>query len=883
MTINVKRTISALLAVVTAFGLVVFSPKASAYVFGDFTYTVYDGTATISGYKGSAEEVTIPSSINGYRVTKIRSYAFQNRTALKKVTVPDGVESIGRSAFSGCTSLATVSLPDSLTSIGVLAFNNTSLINGESNYVDRVLYIGHFLIIAKKDVAGSYTVKNGTVTIADNAFQNCALLSGVTLPDTLNSIGNSAFSGCTALKGFTIPSSVTTIGGRALYNCSGVKELSIPDSVKSVGGNAFYGTGLWNDASNWENGVLYIGKYLIKAKNDAASYFKIKEGTACIADGAFMNFTALRSVSIPKTVTDVVYSAFYNCSSLKKVFFSGTEEEWSSVRVEANNTKLTKAEFIFGDEGPDPVDPDNDFTYEASAGKLTITGYSGDGGDVDVPSEIGGRPVAYIGQSAFENCVDLTSVTLPEGVKGVGYCAFNGCSSLEEVFLPASVGRIESYAFGSCSSLTAINVNADNATFSSVDGVLYDKKVKTLIAFPAGLSEVEIPSGVTAIGERAFSECDGIVSVTVPEGVTDIGAEAFKGCASLENVSLPDSLTGIGEGAFLDCPAIEKFVIPDSVKEITASSFEGCDKLSEVKLPSGLTAIRKDAFKNCVALTAVDLPASVTVIGAYAFANCTALVELVLPESVKTIGSSAFENCSSIATVSAPVSLRSVGVDAFRRCSSLQTVYYAGSEGGWIERVDVASGNSALTDAEFVFAKKSAFSDVPDASYFADSVIWAVENGITEGTGKGRFSPDAGCTRGQVVTFLWRAEGCPEPSSGKNPFSDVSESDYFFKAVLWAVEKGIRKGTSITAFSPDATCTRGQIVTCLWRAVGSPEQKSVGNPFSDVNNSHYFAVAVLWALGENVTKGTTDSTFSPDNTCTRAQVVTFLCRALRKD
>ena len=143
------------------------------------------------------------------------------------------------------------------------------------------------------------------------------------------------------------------------------------------------------------------------------------------------------------------------------------------------------------------------------------------------------------------------------------------------------------------------------------------------------------------------------------------------------------------------------------------------------------------------------------------------------------------------------------------------------------------------------------------------------------------FSPGAGCTRAQVVTFLWRAAGEPQPKSENNPFADVQKGQYYYKAVLWAVEKGITTGTSPTTFRPDQTCTRGQIVTFLWRYFGEPEPKTGNNPFEDVKDSDYFYKAVLWAVENGITTGTTATTFRPEQTCTRAQIVTFLYRAMR--
>ena len=170
-----------------------------------------------------------------------------------------------------------------------------------------------------------------------------------------------------------------------------------------------------------------------------------------------------------------------------------------------------------------------------------------------------------------------------------------------------------------------------------------------------------------------------------------------------------------------------------------------------------------------------------------------------------------------------------------------------------------------------------AFTDVKRDSYCADAVQWAVANGITKGTDATHFSPNAGCTRGQVVTFLWRAAGCPQPTSKSNPFTDVRADDYFYTAVLWAVENGITNGTSAKTFSPDATVTRAQVVTFLWRANGQPAAGNSG--FADVSADKYYATAVAWAVSQRITTGTGFGVFSPDAACTRAQIVTFLYRA----
>lgn len=205
----------------------------------------------------------------------------------------------------------------------------------------------------------------------------------------------------------------------------------------------------------------------------------------------------------------------------------------------------------------------------------------------------------------------------------------------------------------------------------------------------------------------------------------------------------------------------------------------------------------------------------------------------------------------------------------------------------WLNELNV-NGCFALTNGlypEFAKAQEicpgSVFTDMPPEGHWAhDAIDWAIVAGITSGTSATTFSPNAGCTRAQVVTFLWRSAGAPEPTTTSNPFTDVAAGAWYYKAVLWASETRVTAGTSATTFSPNATCTRGQIVTFLWRFEKQPEATASNNPFTDVQAGAYYEKAVLWAAEVGVTAGTSATKFSPNATCTRAQIVTFLYRAV---
>ena len=185
-------------------------------------------------------------------------------------------------------------------------------------------------------------------------------------------------------------------------------------------------------------------------------------------------------------------------------------------------------------------------------------------------------------------------------------------------------------------------------------------------------------------------------------------------------------------------------------------------------------------------------------------------------------------------------------------------------------------GSAVTVQASFIKGSGGVFADVYDNAYYADAVKWALDKGITNGKGNSLFGSQDDCTRAQIVTFLWRAAGSPAPKMSFNPFSDVSADAYYYQAVLWAVENGITGGTGNGLFSPDSTCTRGQSVAFLHRSAGSPAAS--GSSFSDVSASSYYASSVQWAVKNDITQGTSEKTFSPDTACNRAQIVTFLYR-----
>lgn len=246
------------------------------------------------------------------------------------------------------------------------------------------------------------------------------------------------------------------------------------------------------------------------------------------------------------------------------------------------------------------------------------------------------------------------------------------------------------------------------------------------------------------------------------------------------------------------------------------------------------------------------------------------MTEATLFSGVSEIGNWAFGNCSALTRVSLPASVTSVGYAAFWN-TGVQEVYYGGTEAQW-KAMQIGEYNEELTRANIRY--NSLLADVRTADWFAQPVAWALQQGIAAGTGNGGFSPNASCTVAQIITFLWRADGSPKPSGG-NPFSDVKRSDYYADAAAWASEKGLVSGKT---FGGERPCTRSMAAAYLWKAAGSPSAPAAS--FADVAAGADYAGAVAWAVEEGVTAGTSPTTFSPDSVCTRGQIVTFLYRWL---
>jgi len=267
------------------------------------------------------------------------------------------------------------------------------------------------------------------------------------------------------------------------------------------------------------------------------------------------------------------------------------------------------------------------YDYRVEEGGITLLRYTGDAGVVDIPSTLDGLPVRTIGAVAFRGRTNVTSVLIPDTVTRIGTNAFLRCTRLTQFSIPASVVIIEDGILSECTALSGIVVSPDNPSFTSQDGVLFDKTLVTLKQFPGGVGgNYTVPASVRELSPMAFAGCTSLTGITIPTGVTTLGRWLFAGCVQLAEVHLPSGITRIPDDAFRSCVRLGSMALPEGVTEIGSLAFHGCLGLTNVVFPEGLTTLGLAAFADCSALTEVSLPASVTAIGNDAFEGATNLV-----------------------------------------------------------------------------------------------------------------------------------------------------------------------------------------------------------------------------------------------------------------
>ncbi len=304
--------------------------------------------------------------------------------------------------------------------------------------------------------------------------------------------------------------------------------------------------------------------------------------------------------------------------------------------------------------------------------------------------------VLYIGDDTFFECSSLESVTLPERLTSIGDYAFYYCGSLQGIYIPENVTSIGDRAFSLCGQLTAINVDENNVSYSSLDGVLFDKEKTTLIAYPGGKEDIS--------------------SYTILDSVTSIGIDAFKANFSLQSINIPETVSSIDETAFEDCRQLTAINVDDNnmsyssrdgilfdKEKTTIVRYPCCKKdTSSYTIPDSVTSIGEGAFENCDDLRSIIIPEGVTRIGVLAFGHCDNLQSITIPEGVTSIGHLAFAWCESLRSITIPDSVFRIEGQAFDTCNNLTEVYYTGSAEDWAT-IFIGDYNESLTNAQIIF------------------------------------------------------------------------------------------------------------------------------------------------------------------------------------
>lgn len=810
-------------------------------------------------------------------VTEIGANAFLRCTAFILEKLPAGIKSIGASAFENCGNIESLALPGTLESIGEAAFTGT--------VIDKASFDG--------------TPERWTAIGGDAC---CIAQDKIDFLEHICDFGSSwqydthkHWQQCTCGKthnegAHTGTGDVCSVCGAALSEAlgSGSIDGGLSWSLSRSGVLTISGSGKMPDFSS----AAYAAPW--DKQKDKIQSAVIESGVQNISAGAFSGCTALEKLSISDTVAQIDLNAFGGCTSLAAFEVAEGNKAFLSVGgvLFSADKKLLRC----------PVGKAADYTV--SSGTVAIAG------------------------GAFKDCAKLESLVIPDSVTAIGESAFENCAALKRITLPKSITKLEALTFSGCAALAEIALS---------DGV------KTLgekvFSGCAALKSVRVPAEVTVIPAEAFSGCVSLESITIPKSVSHINERAFDGCTALKKVDYLGSDTDWSqvtketgnnaldnaEKSFTRTDHEHKYtdtVIPPTCTErgCTVHLCSCGDKREDSYTPPlghsykdgicvrcGILDPNKDIPHKHDFIPIVTKPTCLT--EGFTTYTCSC-GECYTKDYVSAVGhKTQLQNAKAVGCLTGGYTgdeICTVCGKGFKQGSvifalghdpqSVRVKAPTCTEGGYTGdlictrcgdmtqtgKTVAAAGHKFFGGVCSVCGAKGAeavpeFDDVKPGAFYFDAVQWAVENGITNGTGKNTFSPNNVCSRYQIVMFLWRAAGQPEAKAAVS-FADVKPGDIFYEAVQWAVERGITKGTSSTSFSPYAPCTRGQIVTFLCRSAGSPKVSGACN-FSDVSSGSFCHDAVIWASSEGITNGTSAGRFSPNEGCTRAQVVTFLYRA----
>ena len=654
------------------------------------------------------------------------------------------------------------------------------------------------------------------------AFALCGSLTEVTIPEGVTSIGNAAFSGCSSLTEVTIPKSVTSIGDSAFYNCDALKTVYYGGSQTDWGKISI---GSDNDpllkaeiicAIQESNGFAYtvtgdeatITGYTGSAKNIVIPSELGGKPVTAIADKAFYRYGKMRDIYIPKTVKAIGEDAFLYAvseeeadSRIRFICYEGTGKEWANIAIQEGNNAVKPNDDNFR-IGVYECSLSGDMVYQASDDAATLVRYFGSDSKVDIPAELGGKPVTEIREFAFADYRGLTKVTIPKSVSSIGQGAFAYCSSLTEVTIPKSVTSIEYAAFYDCGALATVyyggtqedwdalkkNIGDNNTPLLNANVICAIQESNgfaytvtgdeaTITGYTGSAESLVIPSElggkpVTAIADKAFEGYKNIVNLYIPKTIKAIGEDAFQNATSnlirficyegteneWANIAIqkgneelnPREFDDVAWFRLYECNLSGDMVYQTSDDAATLVRYFGSD--SKVDIPAELggkpvTEIGEWAFAYCSSLTEATIPEGVTSIRAFAFRSCSSLTKAIIPEGVTSIGESAFQSCGSLTEVTIPKSVTSIESFAFCDCEALKTVYYGGTQKDWDAlKKNIGEENTPLLSANIICA-------IQESNGFAYTVT-GDEATITGYTGSARSLAIPSELGGKPVTAI---------------------------------------------------------------------------------------------------------------------------------
>lgn len=612
-------------------------------------------------YKGEMfpnTPIEVPDNIQ-----HISGYAFDGCTNMASIKLPKGLKTIGNGAFASCEDLKVITIPASLETMGDEAFLHCSDLTTIYYNAVNCGYDGAFSAFYKCPNLSTVIVGDEVETIPMFLFKNCSGITKLVLGSSLRKINGEAFDGCenltevnfpegvahiesfeecTNLQKITLPESVTYIKG--FRECASLHEVTIPKNVTYL--NAFSyceGIEIVNyNAADCDNNESFFRCTNLKTLNIGSSVVTFDQGIG-------KECPNLKYVNIANGVTELKYYAFRDFVSIERLAIPASVTKIGAYLTENCKNLAT----ITVDEANTVFDSRND----CNAIIETATGILKAGCKNTIIPE----GILTIGTGAFRG-MTMAQITLPESLAQLNASAFENCAELTEITIPANVKTIKDYVFSGCLKLASLYYNAIECEESS--GFCDNNFIKN----------VYIGDSVKIIPKKFLHKCTGVKQIAIPNGVTKIGASAFKMCSGLASVSLPETLVEIEGSAFYSCSGLTEVAVPERVVKIGSSAFEKCSALVTVSLPNSLTEIGDGAFRSCSVLSELVIPVGVTTIAKELFCGCDKLTSMTIPNGVTTIGSSAFLGCDMLSEITIPASVVEIAISAFSLCKGLTEV-----------------------------------------------------------------------------------------------------------------------------------------------------------------------------------------------------------------